>query len=243
MAEQPQRINLRIAICDDDPLILKRLQLLAQAALSDRYLLDIYTAQSPKELLALNQVFQIAVLDIQLPENSGIALARALIAQNPECRVIFVSGYVCYVSEVYDVPHMCLILKDQLEEQLPRFLERAAAAAAMQAGQTLVLQENAVKDSLPLCDIAYLERQGHWTYITLCGGRQYRTREKLDDLLQRINCPDFCRCHISYIINLQQVKALQCRQALMANGDAIPISRPHIRNVQETFFRYLSDST
>ena len=55
----------------------------------------------------------IAVLVIQMPEENGIELSRKIQERNPACSIIF-------VSDVYEVPHLCMVLKEQLAVQLPK---------------------------------------------------------------------------------------------------------------------------
>ncbi len=233
---QPQ---LQIAVCDDDPVMLQRLAALTVESLSGRYSCRVHTATSADRLLAMEQAFHLVVLDIELPESSGIELAKAIMEKSPHCRVLFVSGYARYVSDVYDVPHVGMILKDQLEHQLPKFLLRNAAFAAAEAGANLALKDGIV----PVADICYMERQGHWTHIHLRDGSQQRTREKLNDLLHRIGNPAFCRCHISYVVHLPYVKAMTTGQLTLQNEQILPVSRPNQMAVKTAFFQYLSEHT
>lgn len=233
---QPQ---LQIAVCDDDPAMLQRLVALITESLSGRYSCCVHTAASAEELLAKKLPFHLAVLDIELPNRSGIELATAIIESSPHCRVLFVSGYARYVSDVYDVPHVGMILKDQLEHQLPKFLLRSAAFALAEAGAHLTLQDGAV----PVADICYMERQGHWTHIYLRDGSQRRTREKLDSILRRIGNPAFSRCHISYVVHLPYVKAMTTEQLTLQNGQILPVSRPNRVAVKNAFFQYISEHT
>lgn len=233
---QPQ---LQIAVCDDDPAMLQRLVALTTESLSGRYSCCVHTAASAEELLARKLPFHLAVLDIELPNRSGIELATAIMESSPHCRVLFVSGYARYVSDVYDVPHVGMILKDQLEHQLPKFLLRNAAFALAEAGAHLALKDG----SVPVADICYMERQGHWTHIYLRDGSQQRTREKLDELLRRIGNPAFCRCHVSYVVYLPYVKTMTPQQLTLQNGQILPVSRPNRAAVKAAFFQYLSEYT
>lgn len=233
---QPQ---LQIAVCDDDPAMLQRLVALTTESLSGRYTCCVHTAASAEELLAKKLPFHLAVLDIELPNRSGIELATVIMESSPHCRVLFVSGYARYVSDVYDVPHVGMILKDQLEHQLPKFLLRSAAFALAEAGAHLALKDGTV----PVADICYMERQGHWTHIYLRDGSQRRTREKLDSILRRIGNPAFSRCHISYVVHLPYVKAMTTEQLTLQNGQILPVSRPNRVAVKAAFFQYLSEYT
>ncbi len=235
-----QKFQLNIAICDDEALILQKLEFLCRNILENSYSLSFSLEQSPKALLHTEQVFHIALLDVVLLENSGIQLAREILQKNPGCRIIFVSGYMRVISDVYDVPHFCFILKDQLDSKLPKFLLRAAEICAQEAGMELSVKTREKIVSLPLKQIFLLERRGHWTYITMFDGTVIETREKLSELHCRMGSADFVRCHISYIVNLCYVRLLENRTLYLENNLQIPVSLPHEREVQEAFFRYMA---
>lgn len=239
--ESTENIQLNIVICDDEPIMVEQLVALCNSTLEEVCAAKICTAQSPGELLTVDIPFHIAILDVQLMESNGIELARAIFLRNPGCRVIFVSGFLHAVSEVYEVPHFCFILKDQLAQQFPRFLKRAAQEAVVEAGQTLLIQSGKQTEKWALADISVLERRGHWTYITASGGREIKTKEKLGDLLRRMSAANFCRCHISYAVNLRHVQTLELRTFVMTTGEKIPISRPNEQAAREAFFRYIKD--
>ncbi len=241
MPKQTKKGNLRIAVCDDDPLMLERLRILTGQTLSPEWELTLVCETSPRRILEECGSFQIVILDIRLAECSGIDVARTLAAENPRCRLIFVTGFPQYISDVYDVPHMCLILKDQLDRHLPRFLLRAAKEAAAQAVQTLTVRIKWEMQELPICDVRFLERRAHTTFIHLRSGRCVQTREKLDTLLSRTPAWQLCRCHISFVVNLQWVESIQGRDFVMRGGGTVPISRANMRAAKAAFFRHLRE--
>jgi two-component system cell cycle sensor histidine kinase/response regulator CckA len=58
---------------------------------------DVKTASSVSEAEAVfaapGNDFDLLITDVMIPQGSGHALARSLVAQNPSLRVLFVSGY------------------------------------------------------------------------------------------------------------------------------------------------------
>ena len=238
---EQEKIQLNLGICDDEPAMLDQLEALSRKTLEDSYYLHVDRASSAAELLSKERPFHVALLDVQLVESTGIELARRILEINPQCRIIFVSGYLHAVSDVYEVPHFCFVLKDQMEEQLPRFLGRAADLAAKDAGRKIMLSCGRKMKELPLAEIAVMERKGHSTFVKLVDGRIYQTREKLSELLQRVRDPDFLRCHISYAVNLQHTAALSGSSFTMDSGENIPISRPNEGTCREAFFRHLGE--
>ena len=234
-------MQLNIGICDDNPLMVEQLEQLCRNTLQDEFSLHIDTACTAPELLSKERPFQIALLDVQLVESSGIELARQILERNSRCRIIFVSGYLHAVSDVYEVPHFCFVIKDLLEEQLPRFLRRAADLSSKEAGRKLMIACGRKMEDIPLSSLSYLERKGHVTYVRLLDGQVYQTKEKLSELLLRIRDQDFIRCHVSFIVNLQNVNALNGSSFTMENGDLVPISRPNESLCREAFFRHLGE--
>lgn len=236
------REALHVVICDDDPVMLPYLRELTEKTLTEEPL-EIHTALSPETLGEQARSAQILVLDIQMPEQSGIALAKDILRENPDCQIIFVSGFVCYVSDVYDVPHVAMVLKDRLEEQLPKFLLRAASQVRLQKGKWMTVPFKGKEERVLVANICYLERSGHTTHIFLQNGQCLQTREKLDTLLSQTGSSALCRCHVSYAVNLRWTAALEGQGFRMQTGERLPISRIHLRQAKEAFFGYLQEVT
>ena len=233
---------LQVVICDDDPVMQQHLRELTEEILASETL-ALRTALSPGELDEQARSAQILVLDIQMPEQDGIALAKSIFRENPDCQIVFVTGFVRYVSDVYDVPHVATVMKDRLGEQLPKFLLRAARQARMQAAKWMTVQIRGKEERVLASNVCYLERSGHVTRVYLQNGQCLQTREKLDSLISRTGEPTLCRCHVSYAVNLRWVSSLEGQGFRMQNGERLPISRIHLHNAREAFFGYLQAIT
>lgn len=239
MGEQG-KTGIYLAICDDEPMHLRHIQKLAVRTLASQWELNVYCTHSPEELLGQAAHIQIAILDIQLAQRNGINLARGLLEKNPQCCIIFVSGYVRYVSDVYDVPHLCMVLKDQMDTQLPKYLRRAAQMCAVQGGR-LAIHEGGVKYTIEIERISYLERRVRLSYINLQNGQQFQTKEKLDSLLNGMDSVQLCRCHVSFAVNMSWVASMEEWEFLMKDGSIVPISRANKRLVKQRYFDYLKN--
>ena len=235
-----QKFHLNIAVCDDQQVMVQKIEALSREILEDQYELNFISSQDPEQLMRSEQVFHVALLDVKLLETSGIEAARRILALNPSCRILFLSGYVSVVSDVYEVPHFCFILKDQMEEKLPKFLLQAAELSAQEAGRRLSVKCGKEILMIPLEQIMVLERRGHLTYITLSDSSALSTKEKLSSLQARLGNANFIRCHISYLVNLSFVRSVRSRVVYLRSGLQIPVSLPHEQEVQNAFFRRMS---
>lgn len=238
--DQAQKKALKIGICDDEPVMLEHLRELTCQILGETWNLEVECFSSYAQMRAASKEYHILILDIRLEDGNGIDLARQMGEENPECQILFVSGFVCYVSNVYDVPHVCLVLKDQLPTQFPRFLLRAAEKIATEDQHTISTRVKGSNLRLHTDQIRFMERSGHITYIHLANGNQLQTREKLGVLAHH---PDFLQCHVSYAVNLNWVEALREKEFLLRSGEAIPISRANFRKAKEAFFHSLAART
>lgn len=234
--------KLNILICDDDPIVLDRLRDISQNTLHPGWNAECFCATNPDLLMHVTDHIHIAVLDIELGDENGILLARRLLDQNPECHIVFVSGYPRYVSDVYDVPHIGMVLKDQLEIQLPKFLLRAAESVQACREQTLSVPVNRSVLRLNLSGIRYLERKEHITFVYLASGQEIRTRKKLGELLSQPCCGSLCRCHVSFAVNLRYVVDMQGRNFVLTTGELIPISRVYLHNARTSYYAFIQNS-
>lgn len=229
-------VQIRIAICDNDPALAEQVEQICRQLLKDQYLLEIKRFASAEELLNHPPVFDIAILAVQMKDKSGIDVAREILDIHPGCCILFISGQEESVSAVYQVPHTALVMKQELEKWLPFYLERAAGVVALEAGQTLTIQDGKSLTRVPLSEIMYIERIRHWTYIIKLDGQKLRTREKLDDLILRIGNPEFCRCHMSYIVNIHHVCDLKKNDFALPDQNLIPISRSYEKQARGAYY-------
>ena len=238
-----EKLELHISICDDEPPMVQRLRERTEQILGTRYSLHFHTGNTMRELLNEGTACQIAMLDVQLVESSGIELARELLMRNPSCRILFISGYVSSVSQVYTVPHLCFILKDQMDPYFEKFLVMAAEGAAEDASHSLLIQCGRKTECLELGSILYMERSIHQTIIHLSDGSTRISREKISDLLRRMNSASMLRCHVSFAVNLAHVSGMHWGGFTLEDGQTIPISRPNEKSARDAYFHHLSQQT
>lgn len=238
MGSKEQKRQIHIAICDDELPILEHLCQLTENTLLD-YDVSIFSSVSAEEISACNAPFDIAVLDIQLPEHSGLKLAESLIANNPSIKIIFVSGYICYVSDVYDVPHLGMVLKSDLEEYLPKFLLRAIETQNEASAHFLQISNQKGDHHISDQDIRWIERVGHASQIHMKNGNIIRTRQTLNALMQDYTAGTLFRSHIGYVVNLECVKSMQRTQFVLDDNTIVPISRANWSSAKERYFNIL----
>lgn len=121
-------MTLRLLLADDHRMFRDalRIQLLAEPGIE-----IVATTGNARETLQAAAATRpdVAVLDIALPDMNGIDAARALLAQQPQLRIVALSGYGdrMYVEEMLKAGARAYVLKSAGVDELIRAIHAAVA--------------------------------------------------------------------------------------------------------------------
>jgi DNA-binding LytR/AlgR family response regulator len=224
---------LQVLIVDDEPLAHQVLQTYVERVAHLRVAGHCYTAVEALTFLH-SQPVDVVLLDVQMPEMSGLELLRAL----PHApRVILTTAFSEFALEGYEYGVIDYLLKPI---PFPRFLKAIArlpapgpaaqpAAAAASAPETpptatpaaLLLRDGPTTHRVDLADIDYLEAYGNYVKVHTPGGRLMVT-DTLRRLLTQLPPATFLRVHKSFVVPLSRVERLEGNQLTVA-GAALPL--------------------
>lgn len=227
---------LQIAVCDDRIADQERI---CQAVRDTYPETQTCTFASPGALLKKieqNWLPTVALLDIQMEDMDGVHLAKELNTRCPDCRIIFLTDYLEYATDVYDVRHSYFILKSQLEQRIGPALARALEE--LPRIPSLCFREKRELHLVSQDSVLYLERRLRKTYVysnDVC----YQTYEHPRAVLADAVDGSFCQCHQSFWVNLNRVSSMIEDHFRMDNGADVPISRSFQKLVRTRFFAFL----
>ena len=235
---------VHIAICDDDykqsqkteKLILKK---------AERFSPETELFSDGTELIKAvkngGYTPDLAVLDIHMPGNSGIEVAKMLNLLIPECSIIFLTSFLGYATEVYETRHNYFILKSELEERIDAALTKVLADRTQEL--RIRFREGRTVQTVTASEILYLERILKKTAIVLCSGKKHFTAAKAEELLNDVPPGRFVRCHQSFWVNVEKIAGMKTESFSLVNGEEIPISRSRKKEAKEAFFAQLERQT
>ena len=120
--------SLRVLMADDHPIVLAGLKALVQA---DPGLQIIGEARDGRTALrlALSQRPDVVVLDISMPEMNGMEVARALLAEQPECRILVLTVQEdrATLRQLLDLGVAGYLVKRSAADELLRAIRAVAA--------------------------------------------------------------------------------------------------------------------
>lgn len=112
---------MNILIVDDRPLIVQELMRQVKALHPADVCRGVTSGEDALKLAGEIR-FDVALLDIDMPEMNGLTLARELTDRLPYVNIIFVTGYPEYALEAYEIYASGFLVKPVGEKQLAKAL-------------------------------------------------------------------------------------------------------------------------
>lgn len=227
--------NLRIGICDDEPVDLAQIMDLVKLYDRDNQLL-LTTFSHASDLFdaAKKLVFDIVLLDIEMDPPNGYEIAKKLIDLPEPPVVIFATKSNAYALKGYGIAVRYL----QKPVTRDAFYEAMDAAIADAIAHRLTFQIDNTLISIRLRDVQYIETFGHYTVVHT-DQESYRFRSTLKEMMAKLPKGYFVSPHKSYIVNLEHIRSASASEISMNCGAKIPIGRKRMSDFNEALYRFL----
>lgn len=186
---------------------------------------------------AYEPVWDIVMMDVEMPGLDGMATARRLRALDASVCLIFVTNLAQYAIGGYEVDAIDFLLKPLNYFQFALRLDKAVRICALRKGRSIAVDTQDGLVRLRLTEIYYVESQKHYlTFHTVNG--EYRSRGSLRGLAGELPEESFAPCHASYLVNLEYVERIEPQQVTV-HGEVLPVSRSCRSGLLDAFARYL----
>lgn len=246
-------MEIRYAIVDDEEPGRTNLRLAMEAHPGWRLVLEADSAARARAPLAGGRV-DLLFLDIQMPRESGLLLARELGRMTEPPLVVFVTAHSAHAIEAFEVHALDYLLKPLNDARLAQAVERAALLLAGRQrgayGRALhayaegpaYLEQISVRsvgriDQVRVADILWVEAQGNYVALHTATGAPLH-RVALSRLEAHLDPAQFLRVHRGAIVRRTQVAGLSVAgdgsySLRLRGGDEAPVSERYVGAVRE----------
>ena len=225
-----------VAVCDDDAADADRMAGYVQAwGAASGHAVRVKSFLSAEAFLFAyeeDKTFDILLLDVEMGEMSGIALAKKLRAQNNRAEIVFVTSHSELSGEGYEVDALHWLVKPVTPQKLGTVLDKAAARLQIQPRSVIVSSEGEIL-RLSEPDVLYAEAFLHYTVIHTADN-QYRIKESIS-AFEKMLSEDFFRIHRSYVVSLKAVVRFTRTGVTLYNGETLPLSRTKYEELTRAF--------
>lgn len=224
---------LHLGICDDEKEHRTQMYDMFSRALFQYDEIEVtyfITAEDAIDRIEKGQ-FQIdlLLLDIHMPEKSGLELAGYIRKNNIDVDIIFITVSPDHVFDGYTYQAFTYLLKpldhERIKEEVRRYME-----LKNKSSDCLHININGRSERIFLDQVFYIAAEGRKAFFHEWDG-EISAYAKLSDLEDTLKEYGFIRCHQSFLVNKKFVEA-HARTVLTVAGHEIPISRKYIDSVR-----------
>lgn len=235
----------RIAICEDDPLMVLENEAIICRILESRCFrrdidFTITSFSTAEPLLAALQkqpnAFHLLLLDIKLVEGNGVELAVLLREWNVDCSIIYITAYEEYMPASFAARPLDYLIKPVDETKLAKAVDWDLRKNYRPEQITLPINGGLRKVAAQ--DILYTEAINHKSTVYL-SDETIPVNLSFREMLSCLQGDAFCRCHHSFAVNLQHVHKQTPHGLLLDNGAEIPVSRTYQQEITKQFVAFI----
>lgn len=215
---------MKIAIVDDEQSqrdILK--SYLDRFSKENEIPLEVELFDDPEAFLcSFNDSYSLLLLDIEMPQMTGLELAKKIREKGSGVGIIFVTVMAQYAINGYEVNALDFMVKPvnyfPFSVKLLKVIRTIPSKKnfiVRSEGETIIIGEN---------EILYIEGSNQYVIYHLRNKKQIKVKSTLKDAEEKISKTKFARCNNSFIVNLDFANKVSGNNLYIGN-DILPISR------------------
>lgn len=251
---------LQIAICDDETLLLNEIKKTTEDCLSKQQVFSILSTYTDGKTLLYDiqdgKHFDLLLLDIEMPDISGMELARQIHALLPDALMVFVTAHYKYAVDAYELHIFRYIPKNQLKGRLPHALKDAVSLLEIQNTDSYIISNQNRLERIPFREILYIEKDGKNAlfHITTTAkqteaenkaehqpDQTRRIRKTLTEVFNELHSEEFYFIERGFIVNLRHVSGISHTDCILTDMTHLPISQSRLTEFKKKLNRYWKD--
>lgn len=235
----------RIAFCDDDKTVLSELNfLLEKYRRKSKIQIECSVYNSPFDLTCeldrrKERPFDILFLDVLMPGQNGISVAKEIRKCNKKIKIIFLTSSSDFAVQSYTVNAFYYQMKPILEESFFALMDSVLKECVKNENPSLLLNCKNGVTRIKLCDLEYCEVRGRTLNFHLHGGTVLQSNGRMDNLWQSIcEQKQFARPHRSFIVNMDFIQNISSNSITLTSLERIPVPRSKFAEVKNQYLDF-----
>lgn len=230
---------IKIAICDDSKVDVEQLETVLDTLCHYQIYYDVYfSAEELLECVAMHrEEYHLYIFDIEMPHMTGLELAKEIRKIDTNALFVFLTGYDQYVMDVFKVVTFDYISKPITTEKLEAVLLRAIQYLEI-VKQDFVFHFRRSQFRVSCNDILYIEKKGRQAVIHTIQ-ENFNANMTVSEIWEQLDSRLFMHIRMSYIINLEHLRAIDGDEVIMDNGERLLVARMHKQELKEKHMEFM----
>ncbi|MCM1256684.1 MAG: LytTR family DNA-binding domain-containing protein [Roseburia sp.] len=229
---------LKIAVCDDSREDVEVLESAFDELQQYAVEYDIYF--SADELLMYSEMnkekYHMYILDINMPKKDGFELAEEIRVKDRKALLVFLTSYVSNAMKAFEYFTFDFIEKPITVEKLRCVIDKAMEYLNL-IKQDFVFNFRNNQFCVSYDDILYIAKKGRQAMI-YTPSDSYKTNMTTKELWKQLDDQVFSHIHVSYIVNLQHIKAIQGNEVELDDGEHFVVARSRKKELKMKHCRF-----
>lgn len=233
----------KVAICDDDPDVLKRLSIMIQKYIAEHDLAMEYTTYlNPKMLIAdmeENWHYDFIYIDVEMPQLNGIDAIRKIKKLQPSCLIIILYSYTEYGVEAVNLEVFRYLVKGRTEDLFDLSMDAALKRVAVYDEYSYCILTPRKYIKIALKDILYCYKNTKMC-VLVTEKEHYRERKTLQQLLTDLNKiqESFVMIERGFVVNIRYINRIDKNELVLDNQERLPIGSTYLNHVKQQLDTY-----
>jgi DNA-binding LytR/AlgR family response regulator len=237
---------INIAVCDDEQESLNMIQKeLYKATEKLNITIETYLYRDGEKLVDLiknqKEDFDILFLDIDMPNISGLEIAKKLREEESDIILIFISAHEQYVFESIEYNPFRYIRKSRIDKELFLALKAACVQLKERENNHIVVKAEESEVKIRHSDIMYFETTERKVGIHLNNGEVLAVRKTIKELCEELNDEHFIRIHSGCVANAKYIDKFSSNDITLDSGEQLLVSRTRVKNIKTILLNYWGD--
>lgn len=232
---------LRVAICDDEKILMEIEEIAGRFFRLNCIDNKITIYQSSENLqydLQDGIVYDLFLLDIEMPEIHGMELAKEICERMPSAKIIFITSHLEYAITAYEYSVFRYIQKTMLHEKLFLALEDYYKLYALENNEYYMIEIKNYLEKIPYRSIFYVLKEGKYSVLYLEGERTVSVRKTLKQVFEELGQEYFYFADRGCIINLANVVGMDTGKILFPEQQNVTINKTNWIEFKESLLLF-----
>lgn len=228
---------MRIAICDDVKQEQERLVKVLREADPAHEIECFLRGKDLLVAVAKAPPFDVAFLDIYMPEENGVKIAQRLKELSPTTGIVFVTVSMDHAVDAFSLHALHYLIKPVTFEGVVKSLRRLMESKNKRSPVILIPSGNQ-SITVSLDEISYVQSNGHFKEIVLNGGKAFSVHMTMEELESKLG-KTFLKLNRSVFVNMDQIEWMGADACLLKNGIRLDFARRERVNIRTAYDNYL----
>lgn len=230
---------MRIAVCDDDFREQKQFEKALKGWDPTRSAENFVNGADLLDAAQLSPPFDIVFLDIYMPGEDGVDIAKRLRQISPETEIVFVTTSREHAVDAFSLRALHYLVKPITTDGIIEAFRRLTRSRS-KPRERITLSVGSDRHTVFLDRICLLESDNHTVNVSLSDGQKLKVRMSFKELEERMN-ENFLRINRGIVVNMDYIAQMGADTCLLQNGIQLPIAIRHSAAIRAAYDNYVFD--